>query len=54
MCLMCVELTKGTLRREDFIKNLPELVETDPEHAVEVYKKVFRALFFDPNNPTGE
>lgn len=39
MCLLCIELTKDKLNKNDFIKNYIELVLVDPEHAQEVLDK---------------
>ena len=39
MCLLCVELTKDSLKASDFIRNYSELSVTDPKHAEEVAKK---------------
>ena len=37
MCLICSELLKNRLTKQDFINNYLELVLTDPEHADEVF-----------------
>lgn len=37
MCLICTEMAKGSLKKQDFINNYLELVLTDPEHADEVF-----------------
>jgi hypothetical protein len=39
MCLICIELAKGSLKKQDFVNNYLELVLTDPEHADEVFNK---------------
>lgn len=37
MCLMCIEITKGRLTKQDFVNNYLELVISDPKHAEEVF-----------------
>lgn len=37
MCLICVEMKKNNLTKQDFVNNYLELVITDPTHADEVY-----------------
>jgi len=40
MCLICVEIQKETLTGENFIKNIGELIDTDPKHAEVVIAKL--------------
>jgi hypothetical protein len=37
MCLMCIEMAKDRLTKQDFVNNYLELVISDPEHAEEVF-----------------
>lgn len=39
MCLLCIEMTKDRLTKQDFINNYTELVVTDPKHAEDVLDK---------------
>lgn len=39
MCLLCIEIQKGTMRSEDILRNFSELANTDPKHAEEVAEK---------------
>lgn len=53
MCLLCVELAKGTMRAPDIIRNFSELANTDPDHAEEVaekYETVIVSGFFEQDD----
>lgn len=39
MCLICIEMAKDSLRKQDFVNNYTELVISNPEHAEEVMDK---------------
>lgn len=39
MCLLCIEIQKGTMSARDIARNFGELVETDPKHAEEIAEK---------------
>lgn len=43
MCLLCVEITKKSLNGIDFARNLEEVLQTDPQHADEVFKALTSA-----------
>lgn len=48
MCLMCVEIVKNNLNKQDFVNNYLELVATDPKHAEEVLDKWLDKLKEEP------
>lgn len=37
MCLMCIEINKQTLKSQDFVRNINEIIESDPEHSEEIF-----------------
>ena len=39
MCLLCIEIQKGTIKPVDFVRNFGELANTDPKHAEEIVEK---------------
>jgi len=37
MCLMCVEINKDSLKSQDFVRNINEIIESDPDHSEEIF-----------------
>lgn len=51
MCLICIEIQKGKLTPEDFVRNFGEVKLVNPEHAEEIeanFKKEIEDLLEDP------
>ena len=51
MCLICIEIQKGKLQPNDFIRNFGEIKMTDPKHAEEInnnFQKEIEELLEDP------
>lgn len=40
MCLMCVEVQKGKLTAETFLRNFSEISDSDPEHSLEIQELI--------------
>ena len=43
MCLLCIEIAKGTLTANDFVKNLEEIAMVNPEHISQINDALDRA-----------
>jgi len=40
MCLICLEFQKGKLTSKQFVRNIGELIDSDPKHADEVIELI--------------